>query len=263
MTQFWIGLGLAGLITMIALAARVLKPSGAVGAVVIGTIIFGLGGLPWALPMVVFFFFSSMLAHIGREKKATFDQIFEKSSQRDLGQVMANGLIAALLVIFDRLVPGEINYAVYLGSLAAVSADTWATEMGTLFNHPPRHILNFNPVPAGTSGGITWPGSLGGLIGAALVALTGFYFLPKLLLVVVVIISGMLGNFIDSILGAMVQAQYQCPICQCRTERQIHCQQPTTLISGFAWVNNDWVNLACSFGGAVWAGLFYGITTSI
>jgi uncharacterized membrane protein len=62
--------------------------------------------------------------------------------------------------------------------------------------------------------------------------------------------AGVLGAFIDSLLGATLQAVYYCENCQKETERHpLHyCGTQTTLRRGWQWLNNDWVNAACTLG---------------
>ena len=55
-----------------------------------------------------------------------------------------------------------------LGTLAAATADTWATEVGTLAGGTPRSIRTLRPVPAGTSGGVSVVGTLASVLGALL-----------------------------------------------------------------------------------------------
>jgi uncharacterized membrane protein len=146
-----------------------------------------------------------------------------------------------------------------------VNSDTWSTELGVFSPIPPRLIKNFKVVPPGSSGGITWFGLAAGLLGSFVIALGGWLAAPgEWSLTIfnpffwIVVISGFTANIIDSILGATVQAQYRCPECNKITERRNHCKDTIThLISGSAWLNNDWVNAFCSFSGAflAWAGV--------
>jgi uncharacterized membrane protein len=69
--------------------------------------------------------------------------------------------------------------------------------------------------------------------------------------VAVIVVSGLLGSLIDSLLGATLQAQYRCIKCGKMTERVVHCGVPATLLSGFRWLNNDFVNWCCAASGAI------------
>src|SRR3990172_5138366 len=125
------GFGLAVLIAGAAYAARSLSASGAIAATLLGTAIFGLGGLPWAVLLVGFFVSSSVLSRLFKRNKAAVNEKFSKGSRRDAGQVLANGGIAGLLVIAQAAFPSiNIWWFAAAGTLAAVNADTWATELG-------------------------------------------------------------------------------------------------------------------------------------
>jgi uncharacterized membrane protein len=65
--------------------------------------------------------------------------------------------------------------------------------------------------------------------------------------------GGVVGMMLDSLLGATVQASYYCESCDATTETPLHeCGRTLTLRRGWAWVDNDVVNLAATAsGGAV------------
>ncbi len=247
---------------MLAWKARSLSSSGALAAAFTGGLIFGLGGLPWAIVLLTFFISSSVLSKLFENRKHTFSEKFSKGNQRDWGQVLANGGLGTLLVILHIWRPGQNwPWLAYIGALAAVNADTWATELGVLNPQAPRLITSGAPVERGTSGAVSLWGSLASLAGAALIGLAALVVKPELgwLVVVAAAVGGIAGSFFDSFLGATIQAIYFCPVCQKETERHpVHtCGNPTSLVRGWPWLNNDLVNLACSFVGALIASLLW------
>lgn len=256
--QFIIGTTMAGGIALLSRRARFLNASGSVATFILGAIIFGFGGWVWSIPVLTFFILSSLLSRVGKAAKMRYHLTFEKGSERDYAQVLANGGIAGLLMILTLFYPAPEFYLCYLAALAAATADTWGTEIGVLWGRRPRLITTFRPVVPGTSGGITAYGSLGAFIGAFLLSLSGSSFLPGefthrfIAVLFVVAFSGFLGSLVDSYLGATVQVQYQCPVCHKITERTVHCQgAPTTAIRGVQWMNNDWVNFLTTISGAL------------
>ncbi|RMI04604.1 MAG: DUF92 domain-containing protein [Calditrichaeota bacterium] len=234
-----------------------LSPSGAAAAFLLATVVFGLGGWTWAVPILVFFIPSSLLSRVGSGRKALPAAVFEKGSRRDFGQVLANGGVAGGLVILHLFFPAPVLYGMYVAALAAAGADTWATELGILSPLPPRRITTGRRVPPGTSGGVTAVGLLGGLGGAAVVALSGWGFMENggWVLPAAITVCGFIGSLVDSLVGATLQAQYRCPVCGRITEKAIHCADaPAELISGHPRLTNDGVNFICTLSGALcWA----------
>lgn len=248
--QLLLGALFASIIVVASYLARFLTLSGSLATFLLALIVFGIGGLQWAIPIVAFFVLSSLLSKYGRSRKEQFERIFEKSSTRDWGQVVANGSVAGILVIASGLFPIYDFYPLYLGALAAVTADTWGTEIGLISQGPAVSVLTFRPVGPGTSGGISEWGTIGGAIGATVVALSGYPWYTEIRTTLVVIAAGVVGSLADSLAGATLQAQFRCGVCGRTTERTIHCGQSTELIGGFRWMNNDIVNGVCSAAGA-------------
>lgn len=245
-TDLLLGFALASLLALVALWWGALSKSGALATVVIGSIVFGLGGWRWSPAVLFFFLSSSLLSKIGQIKKKKLQDVFQKNEKRDGVQVLANGLVSSLCVVFNLLIPQPLWYSLYLASLSAANADTWATELGVLSNSTPILITSGRPVPTGTSGGLSWIGSMAALAGAISLSAVGVWFWPAYSLslqnLVIIAGAGFLASFFDSFLGAMLQAQYLCPNCGLKTERKEHCQNLTSRISGWGWVNNDLVN---------------------
>ena len=162
---------------------------------------------------------------------------------------------------------GLTNQSLWLvgvsGALAASNADTWATEIGVLARARPRMITNLRSVEAGTSGAISLLGSAAALAGALLIGLVASLLAGNIELLYAAGAAGLLASFIDSLLGATVQAQYRCPICDHLTEQHpTHtCGTATELVGGWGWLGNDQVNLVISVEGAALA-LWLWITLS-
>jgi uncharacterized protein (TIGR00297 family) len=257
--QIIYGFLLAVIVAYLAYQAHSLNKSGAFAATMVGTVIFGLGGWPWAVLLMVFFITSSGLSRAFKNRKRGLDEKFSKGHERDAGQVFGNGGLATFFSALHAFYPESalpwIGFAV---SLAAVNADTWATELGVLNPTQPRMITHLGRrVEKGTSGGVSFFGTLASLLGAAVIALPANYLSPLGPLppnyIVLISLAGLAGSLFDSLLGATVQAMYYCPTDKKETEKHpLHtCGTPTVHIRGWKWLDNDWVNFACSASGVL------------
>ena len=253
--QLLSGFILAIAIAFIAYRAHSLSRSGALAATITGTVIFGVGGLPWAVLLLTFFITSSGLSRAFKKRKQGLDEKYSKGHERDAGQVFGNGGIATLFALLHGFFPGELwPWLGFAAALAAVNADTWATELGVLNPHSPRMITNLRKVvEKGTSGGVSIVGTLAALAGSGIIAVFAFIFPPTGLSLttdhwLLITFAGLAGSLFDSLLGATVQAIYFCPKDQKETERHpVHtCGTETVRVRGWEWLTNDWVNFGCA-----------------
>jgi uncharacterized protein (TIGR00297 family) len=255
--QIIYGFILATIVAYLAYRAYSLNKSGAIVATVVGTVIFGLGGWQWAVLLLTFFITSSGLSRAFKKRKVGLNEKFSKGHQRDAAQVFGNGGLATLCAALHAFYPESVlPWIGFAATLAAVNADTWATELGVLNPTPPRMITDLNrQVEKGTSGGISLWGTGASLLGAAVIALPAVLLSPAGTLnsnyFLLITAAGLAGSLFDSLLGATVQAMYYCPTDEKVTEKHpLHtCGTETVHIRGWKWLNNDWVNFACgAFG---------------
>ena len=264
--QLLLGFLLAILIAYIAYHAHSLNKSGAIAATLTGTIIFGIGGWPWAVLLLTFFITSSALSRAFKKRKQGLDEKFSKGHERDAGQGFGNGGLATIFAALHFFFPNELwPWLGFAAALAAVNADTWATELGVLNPNPPRMITDLTKVvEKGTSGGISLIGTLASLTGSALIAILATLLHPEpesVSIFIIVTLSGLAGSLFDSFLGATVQAMYYCPTDKKETEKHpLHtCGTPTNHIRGWKWFDNDWVNFACGAFGVITSLLIKGL----
>jgi uncharacterized protein (TIGR00297 family) len=261
------GLAISALIAWLAYRRGALTPSGAAGAILTGTIIFGFGGWDWGLLLIAFFVSSSLLTRYKETAKLQVADQFAKGGPRDLWQALANGGLAALIALGSGLTGGThwLLLFAFVGAIAEANADTWATELGVLSAETPRMITTHKPVAPGTSGGVTWDGTGAALAGAALIGGLAMLFrwIAKtplhmaVMLMPIGALAGVIGSLVDSLLGATVQGIYYCDTCGKETERELHrCGNRTRRVRGWRVLNNDWVNwIGTLSGAAVAAGL--------
>lgn len=264
-----IGFAGSAVVAGAALWRRALTRSGAAAAVVMGTIYYGSGDLVWFGLLLAFFITSTFWSKWKKRKKSHLDHIYEKTGERDAGQVFANGGIGMLLCMANAIWPSSVWLWLFIGVMATVNADTWATEIGSLSKRLPRSLLSGKQVAAGTSGAISPLGTFASVAGALTIGFAavglmvlqdvvathptgdGLSWTTLLIVIVAAAIGGTAGALFDSLLGATVQAGYQCRTCGVSTERLLHCGEATNHIRGLAWLNNDRVNLLASCTGGI------------
>lgn len=255
MTTVAIAMPLATLVALVAWRLRTLTRSGALSAILVGTITMGIGGWPAAAVLFAFFGPSVVLSRLGRAQKRLLTDI-GKHGPRNAMQVLANGGIATLSIALTAL-PHATSLAstAFAAAFATAAADTWGTEIGTLVRATPRHIFTWKPMGTGLSGGVTAVGTLAELCGAAVVASVAMLvgvgsFLP-------IMLAGFAGAMIDSVLGATLQERRYCDACRRSCEIDPHdCGLRTRVIGGVRGITNDVVNLGATASGALLGLLF-------
>jgi uncharacterized protein (TIGR00297 family) len=246
-----VGVCAAAVIAFISFRFRMLSGSGAAGMIIIGGIIFGLGGIMFAIPLVFFFVSSSLLSFILTPAKRRAMLTFDKTGPRDIWQTLANGGIGAVCVIIYFVTGDFFWFFPYLAAICEATADTWATELGTLSRKHPVSIVSLKHVEPGRSGGVTSIGTLAALAGSVMVMFSGWSVIAAgsasldipVKYYLAVVNAGFAGAILDSLIGGSVQGMYRCRVCEKITEKKTHCGLATEHVAGLRWVNNDLVNL--------------------
>lgn len=267
MSLLWLllGLFLSAVVAALGYWRQALSRSGMAGAILVGTLIFGFGGWEWGLLLIAFFVSSSWLSHYRKADKVLVAEKFSKGMRRDIGQTLANGGLGAILAVVYVRYPEPLLFAAFVGVMATVNADTWATELGILSRVPPRLITSGDVVPPGTSGGITALGTWSSVAGALLIGTvaTALVQVGSLLgsnawslratsYTLLAVVGGIAGSLFDSLLGATVQGIYYCAKCAKETESPVHhCGTPAQPLRGWGWLNNDLVNFLASVVGGL------------
>jgi uncharacterized protein (TIGR00297 family) len=220
--------------------ARALTPAGAAAATLVGWAVLAGTGWPGAAALGAFFVTSSLVSRMTEKWQPGWLDV--RGHRRDPWQVAANGGAACAGGVIGFWAP-EPGLWIVVCALAAASADTWATSLGVLRPGDPRHVVRWNRVPRGTSGGVSLIGTLGGAAGAVVVAAAPTALGAPAALGIAAVVLGTLGMVADSVLGATVQGRFECRRCGVRSERRRHrCGLRTHQTGGLRWLGNDGVN---------------------
>ena len=226
--------------------------TGLIAGLVIGLIVILLGGWNWFLILLSFHIMAGLVTKWRYDYKRSLGVAEEKGGARSWKNVLANGIVAASMTVFEAFVGGQVWALAYLAAVAAAMGDTLATEIGLLNPTPPRLITKpWRIVEPGTSGGVSLLGYTASALAGAIVGFLGYILgvVPEVseidfaLFLLVVVVSTIIGVTVDSIIGATVQAQYRCTVCGKLTEKPVHCGKPARLVKGYEWIDNHVVNI--------------------
>ena len=186
-------------------------PSGAVTGTLLGAIVAFAPSVAPFWTFILFVLVGSTSSKIGSRRKKELGVMQENEGRRDWSHAFFNCAPAAGFVLLGiaPFAPTPATAELLAATaLAAMLADTSASEWGTLLGGTPRHILTFRPAPVGTDGAVSLVGMSAGTLAACLGAIpilvwsaSGFRG------AVVVAIAGASGNVLDSIFGATIQVR--------------------------------------------------------
>jgi uncharacterized protein (TIGR00297 family) len=132
--------------------------------------------------------------------------VAERGDGRNAWQVLANLAVAALASVAFGVTGNRAWLLAIAAALAEAATDTIASEVGQTRSPTALLITTWNPVPAGTDGGITIPGTIAGAIAGVVIASVAVMggMIPRAQLWIPVS-AGFAGMLADSLLGATLQ----------------------------------------------------------
>lgn len=170
--------------------------------VIMGIIIIFSAGVNWLFLIVLFLVMSLLATRYSKKYKMSLGE-FE--GRRTSKNVISNGVVACFMAAFGGYYMPFVGG--FIGAIATATADTLASEIGVLDQNP-RLITTFQKVDPGTNGAVSSLGTAIGIVGAAIIGIAAYFLgiLPNPLIAIgVSVISGTVGCFMDSILGALFE----------------------------------------------------------
>ena len=171
--------------------------------IIMGIIIIFSAGASWLVLIILFLIMSLVATKYSKTYKRSLGE-FE--GRRTSKNVISNGVVACFMAAFGGY---YLPFAGgFIGAVATATADTLASEIGVL--HQPRLITTFQKVDPGTDGAVSVLGTVAGIVGAAVIGLASYFLgiVPNIFVALgLSIVSGTIGCFMDSLLGATFERQ--------------------------------------------------------
>ena len=178
---------------------------GALGGLLVGTIIYASLGPPGFAVLVLFVVGGSLLTRLGYGRKRSAGTAEAGGGRRGAKNALANTGVAVACALLATLTSPDAFAAAFVATLGAAFADTAESEVGGLYGRAPRLITNLREVPPGTDGAVSTQGTLAGLAAAGLTAGLGLALglVSDPGTAVVVALAAFLGTVADSLVGAL------------------------------------------------------------
>ncbi|HWG92519.1 MAG TPA: DUF92 domain-containing protein [Candidatus Thermoplasmatota archaeon] len=200
---------------------EMLNGTGAATAFVMGAVIVIATDIFWLFLLFALLGLGSAATKFKFKEKESIKVAEKGGGKRRSRNVIANGgipmLIAALAVVADTFGGITVIAVTYTCAIAAASADTLASEFGSLAKKV-RMITTLKRVPPGTDGGVSLQGQMAAAGGALVISLLSLLFLgllsgdlpvapPSLAVTLIPVVAGFFGCQVDSLVGATLETR--------------------------------------------------------
>ena len=252
-------------ISLLAYATKIASLSGIVALFIVfagSYLAFGLPGYAYAAIILAG---SSLVTKFRYETKKKKGIAEPGRGARDFWRIMGGAGAGCLVawVTVGGVLGNHVGGCGFAVSLAITNSDTWASEIGILSRNKPRlSVPPWQHIDAGVSGAVSALGEVAGVAGVLFAVLasygigllgTGFSVLLAAVLIAI------LGEHLDSFIGALLQESYFCVNCSEYTDRRIHsCGAATKPVRGLRFVTNTRVNFISTLLGGLVAILVVG-----
>ena len=177
---------------------------------ILGTILVGCIGWNAWLAVAFYMLFGTAVTKLGFSFKKSKGIAEGRGGRRGPENVWGSAATGAILAVIYKFMNGSGEYLIFLGfasSFSAKLADTFGSEIGKRWGRKTYLISNLRPVPAGTDGAISLEGTFASLFGSFLMGFIMYKlnFMPSLLSLIIVIISGFIATLAESYFGAFFQ----------------------------------------------------------
>lgn len=190
-------------------AGKLSVPAAITGGLV-GALVFAGAGYGGICMLGTFFVLGTLATAHRKDLKAKVSGDGLHPEQRKTGQVLANGGVAAGMALLAIIDPERVAMYIMMlaASLAAATADTLSSELGTVYGRSFYNILTLKKEPKGLDGVVSLEGTLLGAGGAMIIAVIYAMMAEFDERCLFIVLAGILGNLADSVLGASLERKH-------------------------------------------------------
>jgi uncharacterized protein (TIGR00297 family) len=180
---------------------------GAMAAFCVGLAVFTGAGFRGLIMLTIFFLLGTLVTNWEKDKKSQFKSKSDRSTKRNVGQVLANGSVPAILGLLAFSFPHHAGLfrLMIAAALSSATADTLSSELGMLYGRWFFNVITFRKERKGLDGVISITGLLIGIAGSAIIAFIYCFVSFSSKNFGLIIVAGTIGNLVDSILGALYE----------------------------------------------------------
>ncbi|MEM4165910.1 MAG: DUF92 domain-containing protein [Candidatus Bilamarchaeaceae archaeon] len=176
---------------------KILDRDGIISAVILGFLITYFGGFDYLFFMFLFLFLGVIVTRYEQQVKKDMG-LYEY--ERGVENVLSNGLGPTLFAIFSP----QFGPIPFLASVAAVTSDTFASEIGVLGKSDPIFLGNLKKAKPGTNGAVSSLGTVASAVGAMLIGAFGmFVFNLNAKQAFFIGLAGFIGSLVDTLVGIL------------------------------------------------------------
>lgn len=222
---------------------NILSRRGSFVAFLLGFYLAGLKDLTWLAIVLIFFLSSAAFTKVNH----AVNENVKESGARNAWQVIANIIWAIISSVLYIVSGNEIFIHLFIVFVAAVTADTWASEIGPLLNKKCFSLAEMRTVTAGVNGGISLYGSSAAFAGSVLISSVAYFMFFNSWqwnVIAIPAASAFIACFADSMLGAFAE------------DRMLNLDYFRIRTNPESITPNDVINMAGSLTAAIFYFLF-------
>jgi|SRR5581483_5040096 len=198
-------LGVSAAFTLLARALRGVTISGGAVGLIGSFLVYLSAGPSIFVVLVSLFVLTAATTRFGYPSKKALG-VAESTGGRAAGQVLANTAAATIAVVLFGWTANPTFLVAGCAALAEAAADTVASEIGEALSSTARLITTGKPVPPGTDGGVSVPGTLAGIVASGIIAtVSALVGLISSRAAAIVVVAAVFGMLFDSILGGCLE----------------------------------------------------------